>query len=92
MAAEAGILDAGLAVMLVAAGIWCLAAREHFQAVVVFVSFGLVLALAWARLGAPDLAIAEAALGAGVTGALLLDALGVLARRPEPPAGEPRDG
>jgi uncharacterized MnhB-related membrane protein len=92
MPAEPGVLDAGLALMLVVTALWCLAARALFRAVVVFVSFGLLLALAWARLGAPDLAIAEAAIGAGVTGALLLDALGALARDREPPAGARRDG
>jgi uncharacterized MnhB-related membrane protein len=30
------------------------------------------VAIAWIRLGAPDVAIAEAAIGAGLTGALLL--------------------
>jgi multisubunit Na+/H+ antiporter MnhB subunit len=39
-----------------------------------FVAFGLVAALIWARLGAPDLALAEAAIGAGLTGVLLLHA------------------
>jgi uncharacterized MnhB-related membrane protein len=37
-----------------------------------FVTFGLLVAIAWIRLGAPDVAIAEAAIGAGLTGALLL--------------------
>ena len=37
-----------------------------------FIVFGMVLSLVWARLGSPDLAMAEAAIGAGVTGALIL--------------------
>ncbi|MGB7755717.1 MAG: hydrogenase subunit MbhD domain-containing protein [Salinisphaera sp.] len=45
-----------------------------FAAVVLFVAFGLLLALAWVRLNSPDVALAEAAIGAGLTGALLLDA------------------
>lgn len=48
------------------------------RAVVMFISFGLLMVLAWARLEAPDIALAEAAIGAGLTGALLLDALGAL--------------
>jgi uncharacterized MnhB-related membrane protein len=45
------------------------------------------MALAWARLGAPDIALAEAAIGAGLTGALLLDAVGHLrAKRRGPEA------
>jgi uncharacterized MnhB-related membrane protein len=38
------------------------------------------MALAWARLDAPDIALAEAAIGAGLTGALLLTALARLKR------------
>ncbi|MDO3377943.1 hydrogenase subunit MbhD domain-containing protein [Geoalkalibacter halelectricus] len=52
-----------------------LASADLFKAVVLFIAFGLLLALAWARLGAPDVALAEAAIGAGITGALLLVAL-----------------
>ena len=55
-----------------------LACPDLFKAVVLFVSFGLLLALAWVRLDAPDVALAEAAIGAGLTGALLLGALGRL--------------
>jgi uncharacterized MnhB-related membrane protein len=51
------------------------------RAVVMFIVFGLLMALAWARLDAPDIALAEAAIGAGLTGALLLDALGALRAR-----------
>jgi len=48
------------------------------RAVVMFIVFGLLMTLAWARLDAPDIALAEAAIGAGLTGALLLDALATL--------------
>ncbi len=51
-----------------------------FRAVVLFIAFGLLLALAWVRLSAPDVALAEAAIGAGVTGALLLVTLARLER------------
>ena len=55
-----------------------LVTRDLFKAVVLFIVFGLLMALAWVRLQAPDLALAEAAIGAGLTGALLLDAVGHL--------------
>jgi len=48
--------------------------RGQFRATVLFMVFGLLMAACWARLGAPDLALAEAAIGAGLTGALLLNA------------------
>lgn len=50
------------------------------KAVVLFIAFGLLSALAWARLDAPDVALVEAAVGAGLTGALLMSALGWSAR------------
>ena len=52
-----------------------------FEAVVLFVAFGLLMALCWMRLGAPDVALAEAAIGAGLTGALLMSALARLETR-----------
>lgn len=51
-----------------------------FKAVVLFISFGLMMSLAWVRLKAVDIALAEAAIGAGLTGALFLTALGKLQR------------
>lgn len=44
-------------------------------AVVLFIAFGLLSAVAWARLDAPDIALVEAAIGTGITGALLLTTL-----------------
>ncbi len=53
-----------------------LATRDLFKAVVLFIAFGLLISLSWVRLHAPDVALAEAAIGAGLTGVLFLDALG----------------
>jgi energy-converting hydrogenase B subunit D len=81
-------------VLLAAALVWLawrvLAAEDLFKAVVLFIVFGLLMALAWARLAAPDIALAEAAIGAGLTGALLLDAVGQM--RGRPPAAPPGEG
>ena len=52
-----------------------MACADLFKAIVLFIAFGLLMALAWVRLEAPDVALAEAAIGAGLTGALLLAAL-----------------
>ncbi len=52
-----------------------LASPDLFRAIVLFIAFGLLMALAWVRLDAPDVALAEAAIGAGLTGALLLTTL-----------------
>jgi energy-converting hydrogenase B subunit D len=72
-------------VLLAGALLWSasgtLAAERLDRAIVLFIAFGLLMTLAWARLTAPDIGIAEAAIGAGLTGALLLDALGAMRRR-----------
>ena len=85
-------MNTGLAfdLLLAAALLWsawrALATPDIFRAVILFIVFGLLMTLAWARLDAPDIALAEAAIGAGLTGALLLDAIGVLrGRRQEKP-------
>lgn len=52
-----------------------LASEDIFKGVVLYISFGLLMALAWVRMHAPDVALAEAALGAGLTGPLFLSAL-----------------
>lgn len=54
---------------------------DPFRAIVTFIAFGLFIALAWVRLRAPDVALAEAAIGSGLTGALLLSALARMRRR-----------
>ncbi|NYS26102.1 DUF4040 domain-containing protein [Rhodobacteraceae bacterium 2376] len=63
----------GLAVVALAAAV--LTVRDLFAAIVLFIVFGLLSALAWVRLAAPDVALAEAAIGTGLTGALLLKTL-----------------
>jgi uncharacterized MnhB-related membrane protein len=73
--------DLALGLALVVAAVGALFARSLYRAKVLFVVFGLLVALAWVRLAAPDVALAEAAIGAGLTGALLFDALGHLRRR-----------
>jgi multisubunit Na+/H+ antiporter MnhB subunit len=66
--------DAILALTVLAVAGWTIAARDTFAAVVGFVAYGLLLALVWVRLAAPDVALTEAAIGGGVTGVLLLGA------------------
>ncbi len=90
------VFDLLLAGLLVWIAIVSLSEVKMFKSVVMFIVFGLFLAIAWVRLGAPDVALAEAALGAGVTGALMLDAVGHIRRRrtpypTKPPAAEPGD-
>jgi multisubunit Na+/H+ antiporter MnhB subunit len=71
-------LDLLLVVAVLVVAYRAVNADDLFTAIVVFIVFGLLMALVWVRLKAPDLALAEAAIGAGITGALLLDAAGQL--------------
>jgi uncharacterized MnhB-related membrane protein len=76
MMAGTWIFDALLAVVLPFLAWRLLTHPDLFKAVVLFIVFGLLLSLVWVRLHAPDIALAEAAIGAGLTGALFLNALG----------------
>ena len=76
--------DIGLATLVLGVAAWTIAARDTFAAVIGFVAFGLLLALVWVRLAAPDVALAEAALGSGLTGGLLLRASSRLAHTKAP--------
>ncbi|MBQ0027910.1 MAG: DUF4040 domain-containing protein [Lachnospiraceae bacterium] len=44
--------------------------RELLNAVLVYMSFSLIMSIVWVTLESPDLAITEAAVGAGVTSVL----------------------
>jgi len=46
-----------------------------FRCIIFFVCLGLLTTIVWGRMGAYDVAIAEAAIGAGITGSILLAAL-----------------
>lgn len=72
--------DLALAALLILAALGAVAGRGLFRAVIFFIVYGVLVALAWARLGAVDVALAEAAIGAGLTGVLLLAAHGRLRR------------
>jgi uncharacterized MnhB-related membrane protein len=72
------VLDTLLVVMLLWLVWAALAGPDLFRGIVLFIAFGLVLSMSWARLGAPDVALAEAAIGAGLAGALLLATWGRL--------------
>jgi multisubunit Na+/H+ antiporter MnhB subunit len=86
------IFSLGLALLILAVAGFVIVARGSFAAIVGFVAYGLLLSLAWMGLSAPDVALTEAALGGGVTGALLLGACARLRRvndaeRPPGPIG-----
>ncbi len=81
------IFDVILGLAIVALAVAVLAMHDRFAMIVLFIVFGLLSALAWVRLSAPDVALAEAAIGTGLTGALLLTTLHHI--RATPPAPVP---
>lgn len=87
------LLDVSLAGMLLGLAWAATNTRDMQRAIILFVALGLLLTLTWARLQAPDLALAEAAIGAGIAGALLLAALReepATSRETSPPDGPVR--
>lgn len=81
-------VDVGLALLVLTLAGWNIAVRDTLAAVIGFVVYGLLLALIWVRLAAPDVALTEAAVGSGLTGLLLLSAAARL-RHAKTPAAPP---
>ena len=69
------VFDTLLLISIVSLAWASLASSDLRRNVILFMAFGLLLAVAWSRLHAPDVALAEAAIGAGLSGALLLAAV-----------------
>jgi multisubunit Na+/H+ antiporter MnhB subunit len=80
------VFDLLLCVLLGAVALSAVLARDLLAAIVFFVVYGLLAAIAWVRLDAVDVALAEAAIGTGLTGILLVGAAARLKR-----AGKSRD-
>lgn len=85
------VLNLGLAVLILGLAVWTIVAREAYAAVVGFIAYGLLLTLVWVQLHGIDVALTEAAIGGGLTGALLIGAAGRL-RGTEAPARAERPG
>jgi multisubunit Na+/H+ antiporter MnhB subunit len=85
------VADIALVLLVLGLAAWVTVAAEAFSAIVGYVAFGLLMALAWLRLAAGDVALTEAAVGSGVTGAVLIVASMRLrlAETEAPPPGVP---
>lgn len=69
------IFDISLVLLILVLAWAACSTHDMMRAVTLFMALGLILAIIWARLKAPDLALAEAVIGAGISGALLLSAI-----------------
>lgn len=59
-------------VFLIGSSIMVSTIKNLLGAVIVFMVYSLVMAILWQQLNAPDLAITEAAVGAGITTVLFI--------------------
>ena len=69
------ILNILLLLFLIVCAVAVARIRDLLSAVILFASFGLIMAVVWQQLSAPDVAMVEAALGTGVTTLLLVAAI-----------------
>ena len=68
--------DITLLLLLIATALAVARLKDLLAAAVVFSTYSLVMCLLWLHRGAPDVAMTEAAVGAGVTTVLFLIAIG----------------
>ncbi|MEG0020729.1 MAG: hydrogenase subunit MbhD domain-containing protein [Oscillospiraceae bacterium] len=64
------IFEGILLVFLIVCAISVSLTKNLFSSVIIFMSYSLIMSLLWLLLRSPDLAITEAAVGAGVTSIL----------------------
>ena len=64
-----------LLILMIACAVSVNITRSLLQAVIVFMAYSSLMCVIWILLESPDLAITEAAVGAGVSGVLFLAAL-----------------
>jgi len=75
------LFDLLLCLLVAGVALGAVLVRNQFAAVALFIVYGLMIAVAWVRLDAIDVALAEVAIGAGLTGILLVGAA-ARSRRP----------
>ena len=94
MKGMAELLEWLLLIFLVVCSVAVSVSRNLLNTVIIFMAYSLVMAVLWVLLQAPDLAVTEAAVGAGVTSVLFfvtLQRMGALRHNPPSEAREPED-
>ncbi len=77
------LLNVLLLSLLLVTALLAVSSRDLLASVILFSAYSLLMALMWQRLQAPDLALTEAAVGAGITTVLFLVAIFRTRRREE---------
>lgn len=65
------LIELGLLGLLVVCGIATCTSKNLLVSLVIFMAYSVIMSIVWVLLEAPDLAITEAAVGAGVSSVLL---------------------
>lgn len=73
--------DIMLIALLIASAIAVIRLKDLLAAAIVFSTYSLMMCLLWLHRGAPDVAMTEAAVGAGVTTVLFLVTIGRTTRK-----------
>ncbi len=73
--------DVVLLLMLITIALAVARTKDLLAATIIFSAYSLVLCLLWLHRGAPDVAMTEAAVGAGITTVLFLVAISKTVRR-----------
>jgi uncharacterized MnhB-related membrane protein len=76
-------LNLALISLLVITALLATLSRDLLAAVIIFSVYSLIMSLMWQRLQAPDLALTEAAVGAGITTVLFVVTIFKTKRREE---------
>jgi uncharacterized MnhB-related membrane protein len=76
-------VDFWLMLVLILFALLALELRDLLASIGILTGYSFLIALLFAELGAPDVALTEAALGAALTGVFLLVALAFMDRRSE---------
>lgn len=66
------VFETLLLLSLIVLAVSALLSKRLLVVVVIYMSYSLIMTIIWAMLQSPDLAITEAAVGAGVTGILFI--------------------
>ena len=64
-------IEIALLGLLVICGVATCVSKNLMVSLIIFMAYSVLMAIVWALLKAPDLAITEAAVGAGISGILL---------------------
>lgn len=79
MSFEAGF-DIALSLVVAVTAFCAVTGRDMLRSIAFYIAYGVMIALCWLRLGSVDVALAEAAIGAGLTGVLLIGAWSMVRR------------